>query len=90
MKNKEKKLTEKEKKRLEIIMEKRAKLEKDGYITRTRSKEDERVLVVELTKEGAQLKKKASSIPLEVGQCIQLSVDDAKELYRLLYLILNR
>ena len=32
MKNKEKKLTEKEKKRLEIIMEKRAKLEKDGYI----------------------------------------------------------
>ncbi len=65
-------------------------LEKDGYITRTRSKEDERVLVVELTKEGAQLKKKASSIPLEVGQCIQFSVDDAKELYRLLYLILNR
>ncbi len=65
-------------------------LEKDGYITRTRSKEDERVLVVELTKEGAQLKKKASNIPLEVGQCIQLSVDDAKELYRLLYLILNR
>ena len=65
-------------------------LEKDGYITRTRSKEDERVLVVELTKEGAQLKKKASNIPLEVGQCIQLSADDAKELYRLLYLILNR
>ena len=65
-------------------------LEKDGYITRTRSKEDERVLMVELTKEGAQLKKKASNIPLEVGQCIQLSVDDAKELYRLLYLILNR
>lgn len=65
-------------------------LEKDGYITRMRSKEDERVLVVELTKEGAELKKKAAGIPLEVGQCIQLSVDDAKELYRLLYLILNR
>lgn len=65
-------------------------LEKDGYITRTRSKEDERVLVVELTKDGAELKKKASSIPMEVGQCIQLSADDAKELYRLLYLILNR
>lgn len=32
MKNKEKKLTEKEKKRLEIIMEKRANLEKDGYV----------------------------------------------------------
>ncbi len=65
-------------------------LEKDGYITRMRSKEDERVLVVELTKDGAELKKKASSIPMEIGQCIQLSADDAKELYRLLYLILNR
>ena len=65
-------------------------LEKDGYITRMRSKEDERVLVVELTKDGAELKKKASNIPMEVGQCIQLSADDAKELYRLLYLILNR
>ena len=32
MKTKERKLTEKEKKRLEIIMEKREKLEKDGYI----------------------------------------------------------
>ncbi|MBO7420374.1 MAG: hypothetical protein J6U06_04570, partial [Spirochaetaceae bacterium] len=32
MKTKERKLTEKEKKRLEIIMEKRKKLEKDGYI----------------------------------------------------------
>lgn len=34
MKNKERKLTEKEKKRLEIIMEKCAKLEKDGYTCR--------------------------------------------------------
>ncbi|MBR6094570.1 MAG: MarR family transcriptional regulator [Lachnospiraceae bacterium] len=65
-------------------------LEKQGYITRSRSEEDERVLIVELTKEGAELKKKAANIPMEIGQCIRLSADDAKELYRLLYLILNR
>ncbi len=65
-------------------------LEKQGFITRSRSEEDERVLVVELTKEGAELKKKAANIPMEIGQCIRLSADDAKELYRLLYLILNR
>ena len=65
-------------------------LGKQGYITRSRSEEDERVLIVELTKEGAELKKKAANIPMEIGQCIRLSADDAKELYRLLYLILNR
>lgn len=65
-------------------------LEKDGYITRTRSDKDERVLVVTLTDAGKKLKEKAEHIPFEVGQCIDLSPDDAKELYRLLYLILKR
>jgi len=65
-------------------------LEKDGYITRTRSKEDERVLVVEVTKEGMQLKNKCSAIPAEVGKCVKLSADDAKELYRILYILLQK
>lgn len=65
-------------------------LEKDGYITRTRSDKDERVLVVTLTDAGKKLKEKAEHIPFEVGQCIDLSPEDAKELYRLLYLILKR
>ena len=64
-------------------------LEKDGYITRTRSKEDERVLVVELTADGKKLKEKAASIPSEVGKCVKLSAEDAKELYRILYLLLQ-
>ena len=64
-------------------------LEKEGYITRTRSKEDERVLVVELTDEGKKLKEKAASIPSEVGKCVKLSAEDAKELYRILYLLLQ-
>jgi DNA-binding MarR family transcriptional regulator len=64
-------------------------LEKDGYITRTRSKEDERVLVVELTADGKKLKEKAASIPSEVGKCVKLSAADAKELYRILYLLLQ-
>lgn len=64
-------------------------LEKEGYITRTRSKEDERVLVVELTEEGKKLKEKAASVPSEVGKCVKLSAEDAKELYRILYLLLQ-
>ena len=64
-------------------------LEKGGYITRTRSKEDERVLVVELTEESKKLKEKAASVPSEVGKCVKLSAEDAKELYRILYLLLQ-
>ncbi|MBR3272207.1 MAG: MarR family transcriptional regulator [Clostridia bacterium] len=65
-------------------------LEKKGYLTRTRSKEDERVLLVELTEAGEALKAKAAEVPHKVGACIPLDPDDAKELYRLLYTLLDR
>ena len=65
-------------------------LEKKGYLTRTRSKEDERVLLVELTEAGEALKAKAAEVPVKVGACIPLDPDDAKELYRLLYTLLDR
>lgn len=39
------------------------KLETQGYITRARSKEDERIVVVTLTEAGRELKKRALSIP---------------------------
>ena len=64
-------------------------LEKDGYITRTRSSEDERVLVVKITKKGEQLKDQVVDIPNEIGSCVCLSEQDAKDLYRILYSILN-
>ena len=64
-------------------------LEKDGYITRTRSSEDERVLVVKITKKGEQLKDQVVDIPKEIGSCVSLSEQDAKDLYRILYSILN-
>ena len=65
-------------------------LEKQGYITRKRSPEDERVLIVEITSCGEKLKEQAIQIPYEVGACVHLSEKDAKELYRLLYLLLQK
>ena len=65
------------------------KLEQKGYLTRQRSEEDERNLVVSITKEGESLKEKAATIPPRMGQCVNLSPEDAKELYRLLYLVLG-
>lgn len=65
------------------------KLESKGYITRTRSKEDERNLIVELTPEGDALKDKALEIPSKIGRCLDLEQDEAAALYRILYKILQ-
>lgn len=64
-------------------------LEKKGYIERVRSNKDERNLVIKLTQEGKKLKDKAIGVPKGIGKCVDLSVEEAKELYRLLYKILN-
>ena len=66
------------------------KLEQKGYVTRNRSDEDERSLIVGITKKGDDLKKKAVNIPKEMGQSVCLSEDEAKTLYALLYKILGK
>jgi DNA-binding MarR family transcriptional regulator len=65
------------------------KLESKGYITRVRSSEDERNLVVTITEEGEALKDKAVDIPSEMGSCVQLSKEEAQVLYNLLYKIIG-
>ena len=65
-------------------------LEKEGYVTRERSKEDERVTKVTITKKGNDLKEKCKDIPLELAKKgSPLSEEEAAELYRLLYLFLD-
>ena len=64
-------------------------LEAKGFVTRRRSAEDERVLIVELTEEGESLRETAVDIPPRIGCCVQLTPDEAGELYRLLYKILG-
>ena len=65
------------------------KLESKGYITRERSNEDERNLVVTITKEGDELRDKAVDIPRNMGTCVKLSAEEAKTLYELLYKIIG-
>lgn len=65
------------------------KLESKGYIHRTRSKEDERNLFVTLTEKGEQLKDQAKDIPKNMGQCLKISKEEAGQLYRLLYKLLE-
>lgn len=64
-------------------------LESKGYISRERSSSDERNLLICLTSEGEKLKTKASNIPTKVSKCINLSPEEALELYKILYKILE-
>lgn len=65
-------------------------LEKDGYITRARSKEDERITLISITKKGNDLKEKCKDIPLNLAKDgSPLTEKEAKELYRLLYKFLE-
>ena len=62
------------------------KLEEKGFVTRRRSEEDARDLIVTITKAGEDLRKKAVRIPQQVGACISEAdeVEDIQKLYELL------
>ena len=64
-------------------------LEKKGLIGRHRSEEDERVLLVELTEEGLALREQAVNIPYQLESCLKLDREDAYQLYRLLWRMLE-
>ncbi len=65
------------------------KMEASGYIERTRSKTDERVVVITLTDQGRQLYEQCRDIPKCIGSCITLKEDEAQLLYQVLYKILK-
>ena len=64
-------------------------LESKGYVVRSRSKEDERVLDVEITEKGEALKEQAVTIPQSVAGCVKLDGEEAVQLYQLLYKMLG-
>ncbi|MCR4787662.1 MAG: MarR family transcriptional regulator [Lachnospiraceae bacterium] len=65
-------------------------LEKEGYVTRERSKEDERVTLISITKKGNDLKEKCKDIPGELAkQGSPLSEKESVQLYKLLYKFLE-
>ena len=60
-----------------------------GYLEKKHSKEDERSVLIYLTEQGRALQKKAKDIPVQVGNCVKLSPEKAKQLYSLLYELLE-
>ncbi len=64
-------------------------LESKGYITRERCKEDERLLIAEVTEAGMSLREAAVRIPEQVAGCIRLEADEALTLYQTLHKLLG-
>ena len=65
------------------------KLEAKGYITRKRSEQDERSLIVTITEKGEQLKDIAVEIPMKMNGCVAMEPEEAQMLYSLLYKVLG-
>lgn len=65
------------------------KMEAKGLITRRRSEEDERSLIVRLTAEGEALKDQALAVPYKMAGCVRLEPEEAQDLYRILYKLLR-
>lgn len=56
------------------------RLEGKKLLTRTRSKVDERVVLIALTPEGEILKEKASLVPMQILKALNLDLEDLQQL----------
>ena len=65
------------------------KLEAKGYVTRERSKIDERTLIVTLTDGGKELRESAVGIPVGMRGCLKLSDEEMIQLRTMLNKILS-
>ncbi|MBQ9878974.1 MAG: MarR family transcriptional regulator [Clostridia bacterium] len=65
------------------------KLQEAGYIERRRSADDERVVLITLTEKGRDLQEQAKDVPKKAARCVDLPSEKARELYTLLYELLD-
>jgi len=56
------------------------RLEQKKVVTRSRSKEDERIVKIKLTSEGQNLQKKAASIPKQLFEDMKVPEEELKQL----------
>ena len=59
------------------------RMEAKGLLERTRSAEDERVVLIRLTRKGKTLKRRAAKVPAAVSCTFDLSIDEALSLKHL-------
>ncbi len=65
------------------------KMENKKWLKRVHSTIDERVVIVHLTEEGLDMRKKCLEIPKHIATCVPFTKDDIKYLHKILYQILE-
>ena len=65
------------------------KMEENGWVVRTRSKGDERVVNVSVTDAGWKMREQVKDFPEQVGGCIAMPREDLYTLYTLLRRLLE-
>ena len=65
-------------------------MEEKQLLTRTRQKGDERVVTIEITQKGMDLQKEAVFVPAQMENCLNISQEEAKTLYTILYKLLSQ
>ena len=65
------------------------RLKEKGYILISKDKADKRNLVIKLTKVGEDLKEKAVDVPPSISEELNLTIEEATFLYKILYKILD-
>ena len=66
------------------------KMEEEGLLVRSRSRQDERVVTVTVTEKGWALRERVKDVPLQVGGCLNLPREEALALFRLLHRLLDQ
>ncbi len=66
------------------------KMEAKGFLTRERSKRDERTVIITITEKGEALHEKAGSIPCKMAELIDMPQKDFETMYTLLYEMLEK
>ena len=65
------------------------KMEENGWVVRTRSKGDERVVNVSVTDAGWKMREQVKDLPEQIGGCIAMPREDLYTLYTLLRKLLE-
>ena len=65
------------------------KLEAQGYISRCRCSDDERVVRINLTQKGWDLRERVKDIPAKMAECCTLTQEELETVYRILYKLLG-
>ena len=61
------------------------KMESEGYVTRQRSRKDERVVIISLTEKAYAIKEECQSLSARVAEEIGIAPDKFQQLHDLLY-----